>query len=123
MVALNQSGKSRIHTHVQGLQETVLGSHKRRRRSLYPFIIGLANVALGTHGMSHRAKSVTPLTIVELQTFLSRLVTILVVVRRSHDMGAANLRSSRLDTYIRMKHFVRRYTLFPFRRFCRDVRR
>jgi hypothetical protein len=37
-------------------------------------IIGLANVALKTHAMSYCAESVTPLTIVELQKFLSRLV-------------------------------------------------
>jgi hypothetical protein len=37
-------------------------------------IIGPATVTLRTHAMSHRAKSVAPLTIVELQNFLNRVV-------------------------------------------------
>jgi hypothetical protein len=37
-------------------------------------IIGIANVTLVTHAMLHRVKSVTPLTIVELQNFIKCLV-------------------------------------------------
>jgi pyruvate dehydrogenase complex dehydrogenase (E1) component len=36
------------------------------------FITGLANGTFRTHAMSHRAKLVTPLTIVELQNMLNR---------------------------------------------------
>jgi hypothetical protein len=38
------------------------------------FATGLANVIVMTQAMSHRAKLVTPLTIIESQNFLSRLV-------------------------------------------------
>jgi hypothetical protein len=50
-------------------------------------------------------------------------MAILVVVRRFHDMGAADSRSMRSDSYVRMQHFVRRSTYVPFRRFLGDVRR
>jgi hypothetical protein len=49
-------------------------------------------------------------------------LAILVVVRRFPSMGAADSRSLRYATYVRMKHFVRRSTV-PFRRFLGDVRR
>jgi hypothetical protein len=49
---------------------------------------------------------------------------ILVVVRRFHDTGDANIRSLRCDNYARMQHFVRRSTyIIPFRRFLGDMRR
>jgi hypothetical protein len=38
-------------------------------------------------------------------------------------MGAADSRSLRSDSYVRMQHFVRRTTYVPFRRFWGDVRR
>jgi hypothetical protein len=38
-------------------------------------------------------------------------------------MGAADSRSFRSDTSVRMHHFVLRNTSTPFRRFLRDVRR
>jgi hypothetical protein len=38
------------------------------------FVNGMANITLMTHAMSFMAKSVTPLTIVELHKFLNRLV-------------------------------------------------
>jgi hypothetical protein len=44
-------------------------------------------------------------------------LAILVVVRRSHGMGAADSRSLRSDNYLRMHHFVRQSTSIPFRRF------
>jgi hypothetical protein len=50
-------------------------------------------------------------------------LAILVVVRRFPGMGAADYRSLRSDSYVRMKHFVRRSTSVPFRRFLGDVRR
>jgi hypothetical protein len=50
-------------------------------------------------------------------------VAILVAFRRFHGMGAANSRSLRFDTYVRMRHFVRRITSLPARRFWGDVRR
>jgi hypothetical protein len=37
-------------------------------------------------------------------------LAILVVVRRFPSMGAADSRSLRYDTYVRMQHFVRRNT-------------
>jgi hypothetical protein len=37
-------------------------------------------------------------------------------------MGAADSRSLRFDSYVRMQHFVRRSTSVPFRRFLGDVR-
>jgi hypothetical protein len=47
-----------------------------------------------------------------------------VAVRRFPDgMGAADSRSLRSDSYVRMQHFVRRSTYVPFRRFLEDVRR
>jgi hypothetical protein len=49
-------------------------------------------------------------------------LAILVVVRRFLDMGAADSRSLRSNSYIRMQHFVRRSTV-PFRRFGGNVRR
>jgi hypothetical protein len=50
-------------------------------------------------------------------------LAILVAVRRFHGMGAADSRSLRSDSYVRMQHFVRRYTSVPFQRFWGDVRR
>jgi hypothetical protein len=47
----------------------------------------------------------------------------LVDVRRFPRMGAADSRSLRSDSYVRMQHFVRRSTYVPFRRFLGDVRR
>jgi hypothetical protein len=41
-------------------------------------------------------------------------LAILVDVRRFHGMGAADSRSSRSDSYVRMQHFVRRYIYVPF---------
>jgi hypothetical protein len=49
--------------------------------------------------------------------------TILVVVRRFPSMGAADSRSLRSDSYVRMQDFVRRSTCVPFRLFWGDVRR
>jgi hypothetical protein len=43
--------------------------------------------------------------------------TILVAVRRFHDMGAADSRSLRSDIYVRMQHFVRRAICVRFRVF------
>jgi hypothetical protein len=54
--------------------------------------------------------------------FIDRLA-ILVTVRRFHGMVVADSRSIRYDNYVRMQHFVRRSTYFPFPRFLRDVRR
>jgi hypothetical protein len=48
---------------------------------------------------------------------------ILVVVRGFHGMGAADSRSFRFDSYVRMQHFVRRSTFVSFRRFWGDGRR
>jgi hypothetical protein len=42
---------------------------------------------------------------------------ILVAVRRFRGMGAAQSRSLRSGSYVRMQHFVRRTTYLPFRRF------
>jgi hypothetical protein len=50
-------------------------------------------------------------------------LAILVDVRRFPGMGAAESRSLRSYTYVRMHHFVRRSTSFLFRRFLGDVRR
>jgi hypothetical protein len=50
-------------------------------------------------------------------------LAILVVVRRFPSMGAADSRSLRSGTYVRMQYFVRRSTSLPFRRFGGDVRR
>jgi hypothetical protein len=50
-------------------------------------------------------------------------LAILLAVRRFHAMGAADSRSLRSDSYVRMQHFFRRYTYDPFRRFWGDVRR
>jgi hypothetical protein len=51
-------------------------------------------------------------------------LAIFVVVRRFPSMGAADSRSLRSDSYVRMQHFVRRTTYVPFRRFLvGDVRR
>jgi hypothetical protein len=44
-------------------------------------------------------------------------LAMLVVVRRFPGMGAADSRSLRSDSYVRMQHFVRRCTYVPFRRF------
>jgi hypothetical protein len=43
--------------------------------------------------------------------------------RRFHGMGAADSRSLRSGSYVRMQHFVRRSTYVPFRRILGDVRR
>jgi hypothetical protein len=48
-------------------------------------------------------------------------LAILVVVRRFHGMSAADSRSLRSKNYVRMQHFVRRFTYVPFRRFLGDV--
>jgi hypothetical protein len=50
-------------------------------------------------------------------------LAILVVVRRFPGMDAADSRSLRSDTYVRVQHFVHRSTYVPFRRFLGDVRR
>jgi hypothetical protein len=50
-------------------------------------------------------------------------LAILVVVRRFPSMGAADSRSLRYESYVRLQHFVRRNTYGPFRRFGGDVRR
>jgi hypothetical protein len=50
-------------------------------------------------------------------------LAIVVAVRRFPRMCAANFRSLRSDSYVRMQHFVRRITSLPFRRFLGDVRR
>jgi NAD-specific glutamate dehydrogenase len=60
--------------------------------------------------------------LVELAELVDRLA-ILVAVRRFHGMGAADSRSLRFESYVRMQHFVRRSTYVPFRRFLGDVRR
>jgi hypothetical protein len=51
------------------------------------------------------------------------LLAILVAVRRFPSMEAADSRSLRSDSYVRMQHFSRRSTSLPFRRFLGDVRR
>jgi hypothetical protein len=50
-------------------------------------------------------------------------LAILMAVLRFPSMGAADSRSLRSDSYVRMQHFVRRSTSIPFRRFLGDVRR
>jgi hypothetical protein len=50
-------------------------------------------------------------------------LAILVDVRRFPSLGAADSRSLGSDSYVRMQHFVRRFTSVPFRRFWGDVRR
>jgi hypothetical protein len=50
-------------------------------------------------------------------------LAILVVVRRFPGTGAADSRSLRSDSYVRMQHFVRPSTSVSFRRFFGDVRR
>jgi hypothetical protein len=50
-------------------------------------------------------------------------LAILVAVRRFPGKGAADSRSLRSDSYVRMQHFVRRTAYVPFRRFLGDVRR
>jgi hypothetical protein len=50
-------------------------------------------------------------------------LAILVAIRRFLGMGAADSRSLRFDSYVRMQHFVRRSASIPFRRFLGDVRR
>jgi hypothetical protein len=52
----------------------------------------------------------------DIQLFVASLA-ILVAVRRFLGMGAADSRSLRSDSYVRMRHFVRRSTYVPFRRF------
>jgi hypothetical protein len=49
-------------------------------------------------------------------------LAIVVAVRCFLDMGVANSRSLRFDTYVRMQHFVRRSTFVFFRRCLGDVR-
>jgi hypothetical protein len=46
---------------------------------------------------------------------------ILVAIRRFPGMGAADSRSLRSISYVRMQHFVRRSPDVPFRRFLGDV--
>jgi hypothetical protein len=48
-------------------------------------------------------------------------VAILVAVRRFPNMGDTDSRSLRSDSYVRMQHFLRRYTFVPFRRFLGNV--
>jgi hypothetical protein len=50
-------------------------------------------------------------------------LAILVAVRRFLGMGVVDSRSLRFVSYIRLQHFVRQTTSFPFRRFLGDVRR
>jgi hypothetical protein len=50
-------------------------------------------------------------------------LAILVAARRFHGMGVADSRSLRSHSYVRMQHFARRCTYFPFRRLLGDVRR
>jgi hypothetical protein len=50
-------------------------------------------------------------------------LAILVAFRRFPGMGAADSRSLRNDSYVRMQHFVRQSTSVPFRPFLEDVRR
>jgi hypothetical protein len=50
-------------------------------------------------------------------------LSILVAVHRFPGMGAADSRSLRSDSYVRMQHFVRRSTYVPCRRSLGDVRR
>jgi hypothetical protein len=50
-------------------------------------------------------------------------LAIFVAVRRFHGMGAADSRSLRYDSYVRMHRFVRRFASIPSRRFSGDVRR
>jgi hypothetical protein len=53
---------------------------------------------------------------------VDRLI-ILVVVRRSSRLGAADSRSLWSESYTNMKEFVRGPTSLPFRRFLRAVHR
>jgi hypothetical protein len=53
---------------------------------------------------------------------VDRLV-ILVAVRRFPGVGAADSRSLRSDSYVRMQHFDRRSAFVPFRSFLGDLRR
>jgi hypothetical protein len=48
---------------------------------------------------------------------LADRLDILVAIRRFLGMGAADPRSLRFDSYVRMQHFVRRTTCVPFQRF------
>jgi hypothetical protein len=50
-------------------------------------------------------------------------LAILVAARRFRGMGAADSRSLRSDSYVRMQHFVRSTTYVPFWRFWGNVRR
>jgi hypothetical protein len=50
-------------------------------------------------------------------------LAILVAIRRSLGMGAADSRSLRIDNYVRMHHVVRRTTYVRFRHFLGGVRR
>jgi hypothetical protein len=50
-------------------------------------------------------------------------VAIMVAVRHFRGMGDVDSRSLRSDSYVRLKHFVRRTTSIPFRRFLGGVRR
>jgi hypothetical protein len=59
--------------------------------------------------------SALPLCLARL-LLLYRLA-ILVAFRRFLGMGFVDCCSLRFDIYVRMHHFVRRYTYFPFRRF------
>jgi hypothetical protein len=51
------------------------------------------------------------------------LAILVAAIRRLHGMGAADSRSLRPESYVRMQHFIRRTTSIPFRRFWWDVRR
>jgi hypothetical protein len=50
-------------------------------------------------------------------------LAILVEAYRFHGMGVADFRFLCYDSYVRMQHFVRRYTYVPFRRCLGDMRR
>jgi hypothetical protein len=49
-------------------------------------------------------------------------LAILVALRRFPSLGVADSCFLRFDSYVRMQHFIRRNTCFPFRRFGGNVR-
>jgi hypothetical protein len=48
-------------------------------------------------------------------------LAILVAVRPCPGIGTVDSRSLRSDNYVHMRHFVRKTTYFPFRRFLGDL--
>jgi hypothetical protein len=58
-----------------------------------------------------------------MATELVDRMIILVAINRFPGIGVANSDSLSSDNYVRMRHFVRRTTCVPFRRFWGDVRR